>query len=360
MFSRGNDVVFKRKMRAGKSRAFFFYGKLFVYMGKLLFILFFVLFGTSFAYAVESPLKNAGFVPSNIWYSKDVFFAGDKVRIYTVIFNGSTQDLTGIVEFLDNGSPIGKTNFSLSSGGRVQDVWIDWIASQGAHVVTARLMNVIADGKNGKQQVLLDNTEAGKSDRIVDLDTDGDGIGNADDPDDDNYGIPDVEELRNGTDPLKKDTNGNGISDGKELEIAAKKKVEAERLLASSTESTGSILGIINKVQDAIPEPVKVSASAGANVLERFRVGEGYQVRLAKEEKAREIDAIKVRMGTVSSDSKVLGTTANVAEKPFAYVSLGLLTALQYFFDWQVLFYGITLYLVYRVIRWGIGRWRDR
>ncbi|HAS84897.1 MAG TPA: hypothetical protein DCS23_02385 [Candidatus Yonathbacteria bacterium] len=321
-------------------------------MYKVLIIFLLSIGGATLAYSAEPPIKNAGFVPANIWYSKDPFFAGEKIRIYTIIFNGSSYDLEGAVEFLDNGVLIGKSNFALSSGGRVRDVWVDWKATEGKHTMTARITGTIASIAGGaKRAIVLDNTETGKSERDIDLDTDGDDVGNKDDLDDDNDGVPDVDELRNGTDPIKKDTDGDGLSDGKELEIAENKKAEAEKLITTSVESTGSILGTIKKVEENIPDPLKEGATAGANALERFRVGEGYQVRLAKEEKAREIDSMA---------SRAPGAVSNTAEKPFAYVMLGILTMLQYFLEWQILFYGVILYVLYRLIRWVAGRIWDR
>lgn len=50
------------------------------------------------------------------------------------------------------------------------------------------------------------------------IDTDNDGIGNNADPDDDNDGIQDNDEINSGTDPLNSDTDGDGLIDGKELE----------------------------------------------------------------------------------------------------------------------------------------------
>lgn len=51
------------------------------------------------------------------------------------------------------------------------------------------------------------------------LDTDGDGIPNSVDPDDDNDGLSDTEEAGYGTDPLKKDTDGDGLTDSDELDV---------------------------------------------------------------------------------------------------------------------------------------------
>ena len=51
---------------------------------------------------------------------------------------------------------------------------------------------------------------------FVDRDSDGDGIPNLTDPDDDNDGVTDVQELTDGTDSLKADTDGDGVNDGTE------------------------------------------------------------------------------------------------------------------------------------------------
>lgn len=331
-------------------------------MKNLIFVLLFILCGASVAYASDLPLKNAGFVPANIWYSKDPFFAGEKIRIYTIIFNGSSYDLEGVVEFLDNGAVIGKTSFSISSGGRVRDVWVDWTAKEGSHAITARIVNAsISASGVAKKSIVLDNAVTGKSERVIDLDTDGDGVGNASDLDDDGDGVSDVDELQNATDPLKKDTDGDGISDAKEIELAAAKKAEIEKLLATSTKPTGSILGTLQNVEERIPAPVKEGAAASVNAIERFRLSEGYQARLAKEDQAREIKEMGFQKSdSASGEEKVLGVSVSSAEKPFAYVKLWVLTVVQYFFEWQIIFYGVILYIMYRLVRWLSRRvWSD-
>ncbi len=331
-------------------------------------ILFLVLsFSVPVLYAEETPLKNAGFVQGNIWYSKTPFFAGDKIRIYTIIFNGSTEDLTGSVEFLDNGVPIGKSSFAISGGGRVRDVWVDWTAKDGKHTITARIIEVSVTEAGGKKRlVVLENIETGKSELQVDFDTDADGISNTDDLDDDNDGVSDIDEIKNSTDPLKKDTDGNGITDDKELLLTAKKNSTA-----TSTGALGIIEGAMKTANDSIPDGLRSSVASSTNAIERFRIGEGYQFRLAKETKMKEIALIKERskafeasVAVGSSTAKkyegIVGTFSDGAEKPFAYVALATLAFLQYLFEWKIVFYGVVLYILYRIFRWLIRKIRNR
>ena len=283
-----------------------------------------LLFFSAFAspiFAADLAINNAGFVPSNIWYSKDPFYAGEKIRIYTIIFNGSIYDLTGGVEFLDNGTPIGKTTFALANGGRVRDLWVDWKATAGRHIITAHLVNVIADGPNGKQAVTLPNSETGKSDRMVDLD------------------------------PLAK---------------AAEMKLQEAKAAEMKKQALGKVDDAVQSVNNNIPAPLKEGISLGTNALEAVRLSEAYSLRVAKENKEQEIDVIKAREQATLAEGKpktVISATdamLNTAEKPFAYVLLAVLTLGQYVFEWQVIFYGIILYVFYRIIRWLVRKIRNK
>lgn len=314
-----------------------------------------------------SAVDNAGFLPENIWYSKDPFFSGDKIRIYTVVFNGSPYDIMGNVEFYDNGLAVGKAPFSLSNTGRVQDLWVDWTAGEGNHVITARIIDSTARNAGGtRYTAVLENTETGKSTRVIDIDTDGDGVGNTVDADDDNDGVPDTEELKNGTNPLKKDTDGNGVSDAKELELRALETKKDALKAASSTGVLGAALDTLKTVDDSIPEPVKAGATTGVNSLEGFRVSEGYGFQLQKEAHVKELASVKAREAEFEKNpnkkelQSATDTMLGTAEKPFTYLLIAIYALLQYLFQWQVLFYGLALYILYRLVSWGVRLVRNR
>jgi gliding motility-associated-like protein len=70
---------------------------------------------------------------------------------------------------------------------------------------------------------------------FVDRDSDGDGIPNLTDPDDDNDGVTDTQELTDGTDPLKADTDGDGVNDGTEKTGATDPTDSCAFILTSQT-----------------------------------------------------------------------------------------------------------------------------
>ncbi len=134
---------------------------------KIIPVLLFLL--ASVTFASETVLSNTGFIKSGLWYSKDPFFDGDNIRIYTIVFNGSEYDLKGEVFFEDNGKVICKGSFA-STVGRTQEIWCDWKATKGEHKITARIVNPkISPIGEALRSVILDNYISGVSERVVDI-----------------------------------------------------------------------------------------------------------------------------------------------------------------------------------------------
>jgi hypothetical protein len=151
-------------------------------------------------------VASIGFIQGNIWYSKDPFFDGDSVRIYSGVFNNTPGDIVGSVSFFDNGSLLHVADFSVTGGGHLREVWADWQASAGKHTITAQITKaVISRAGKPDEPAEIGTGGSGVSERDVDVDTDHDGIGNAQDADDDNDGVSDADEITRGTDPLRAD-----------------------------------------------------------------------------------------------------------------------------------------------------------
>ena len=147
--------------------------------------------------------NNTGFLSGNIWYSKDPFFAGEKIRIYTAVFNSSQHDIKGNATFYVNGVAIDSVPFSVEKAGNIQRIWIDWTPGEGSYSIVAKIIEARNVLPNGSEELITtSNFETKESQAVVDLDTDKDGVGNTVDDDIDGDGFSNSQELSVGTDPL--------------------------------------------------------------------------------------------------------------------------------------------------------------
>lgn len=148
--------------------------------------------------------SNIGIV-TGIWFSEDVFFSGDPIRIYTAVQNNSGEDIEGDVEFFDNDISIGKKDFT-APNSRVVEVWLDTTVTKGQHDYSVTFTEAQIN-KSGEVPKTITPRSIKSSDTIiVDNDSDGDNIGDTEDLDDDNDGFSDIEEITKGSDPLDKNS----------------------------------------------------------------------------------------------------------------------------------------------------------
>ncbi len=217
------------------------------------------LFGVFVIPGHAQTAKRFGFIEGNIWYSKDPFFDGDKIRIYSGVVNSTGQDITGSVEFYDGTTLIGKVDFSAVGNGTLQQVWTDWTATKGTHKITAKIIQAnIAKVGGGTEPVTLTSNSSGEDNRFVDLDTDNDSIGNLNDTDDDGDGLTDAQEIANHTDPLKKDTDGDGIAD----------KEDERPLVADVQTPTSTISNLLQSAGPTVSQVASTTAAVATNVVQ--------------------------------------------------------------------------------------------
>ena len=119
------------------------------------------------AATVAFAAGSAGFVQGNIWYSKDSFFAGETVRIYSGVFNSGSDAITGTVTFFNNDVAIGTGTFS-AAAGQVGVASVAWKASEGDHVLSAKITNAFISGTTN-QPAVITTAESGKSERVIAL-----------------------------------------------------------------------------------------------------------------------------------------------------------------------------------------------
>ncbi len=244
----------------------------------------------------------AGFSTDRIWFSRELFFADDKVAISTVVIDNGENEFTGDVAFMDGAFGLGTATIQVLPGdARIASV--DWVPKEGSHLIYAVLyprQDAKATGtlafKGAKTETLVRN---------VDLDTDHDGIGNKEDLDDDNDGVTDLAELARGTDPLNPDTDGDGINDKDDPHPLEKATTTTEILLGSAVlASTTAHTSVLPALLDMTPNflhPVLAST-----------VGNSEDLRLEQADKTDEYVLDTLRRLAYEQQKRVGSTTPNL------------------------------------------------
>lgn len=173
---------------------------------------------------------NAGFV-QGMWYSDDTPLAEVVMRVYVAIRNNTNGDLSGTVTFYDNGKKVSAQSVT-ALDGRIIESWTDWKPTSGEHTLKAELTRATLSVVGSSTESVTVAVAAAQDTIFVDIDTDGDTIGNTNDTDDDNDGISDETETARGTDPLTSQTPK------KETTNSSSDNQSESKTTAQSTENT--------------------------------------------------------------------------------------------------------------------------
>jgi LPXTG-motif cell wall-anchored protein len=144
---------------------------------------------------------------ADLTFSKDKIFDGDSVRIYARVLNSGDMDVTGSVVFTLNGKQLGAAQPVSLKVNTYDDVFVDWQVTAGNYDITAKILNTLPVDE------IAENNQTEKKDFFIDKDTDNDDIGDSIDDDIDNDGLTNKQETTFGTDPVKADTDGDGVND---------------------------------------------------------------------------------------------------------------------------------------------------
>lgn len=256
--------------------------------------------------------NNVGFIPSNIWYSKDPFQEGDKIKIYTLVYNPDNRELSGTVIFFDNTVFLGKKDFKTSAKS-VKDISIDWTATFGEHVIFAKIENArFLISKDKYEDVYLAENKTEESKRKVSkkIITD----------------LPDS--------ILNSIANSTPVSDVQEL------------------------------IKNNTPVFVTKILDNTINSLENIRTNADTSLENKKEAVKKEIDILNKTNSNPSDDSfeeetkvKFIKEKLNNAQninniiKPFKYIELFFLTIFLFIFKYKILFYSLLVIIVFLILR---------
>lgn len=165
------------------------------------------------SFAQSSNLDCSG---NEIWFSDTTPIQGQRIRMFAVLQNDSGYELHGTGEFLVNGEVVAEPEYYTITNHCIS-FWADWNVIPGEHQMTARAIDPNRVGIGQAETSLVGFEQSVTTSLVVELDNDGDGISNPNDPDDDNDGLLDTAEGSRGTDPLNHDTDRDGVNDGDEV-----------------------------------------------------------------------------------------------------------------------------------------------
>ncbi len=250
------------------------------------------------AYEVAAETSNVGFVPSNIWYSQDPFEEGDKVKIYTVLFNSDDRELSGTVFFFDKDVLLGKKDFRVAAKS-IKDIYIDWTATVGTHTIYGKIQNAKFTNSNGTfEEVNLSGSETDKSARTV----------------------------------RKKIVPATGASSS---------EPQAKSTTPTSIENIENF--VVEKTPDFIAKPL-VSA---ANATESWRTNWEENSENKKQDLKTEISELKEAKEDPKNNDK-----PSPLVSPFKYIELFFVTLASVIFHSAILFYGILALIAFFLIRY--------
>jgi hypothetical protein len=312
---------------------------------------FFVMIIPAPLFAASLP---AGVPKDGLWFSKDPFFVGETITVFTVVYNSTSYRLSGTMELRDGTTTVSKKDFIVDTLGASQIVSFPWVVTAGNHLFTVVITQneLRKEGGTLSTDSLIETKTTGAK-RFADLDTDHDDIGNIVDTDDDGDGLTDLEEKTLKTDPLNTDTDGDGILDGKDVHPLTKDKADIATTSPSLTTPRKSdpVSFVEEKIKTTLPEPIVSKAVPILGSIEDFRT------RQAGDADARvhkSIATIKGSTGEKDTGWAVLGDGVqhgDVAKSPFAYVKLFFTLVWHFVTSSVYVFYILILLLIFKIVR---------
>lgn len=265
----------------------------------LILLLIFFLLPTAKIFAQTTT--NAGFVPSNIWYSKDPFQEGDKIKIYTLIFNPDTRKFSGTINFYDNDTLLGTKSFTVT-GTSTEDIFINWTVTAGNHEIYGQIENAKFLTSNGTYiDASLAQNETSKSIRTV-------------------------------ASKIVAQNISNGINsvDG-----------------AFNT-AVNSIQNIGDNAKTVVPTTVSQTIANTTNIVDGLRNNIDTTLGNTQKQIQNKINALNNTKNSSISDNN----NSDILQKPFYFTELFFIIILSFIFKYKILFYGILIIFFILILRY--------
>jgi hypothetical protein len=237
----------------------------------------------------------AGFIPGQIWYSKDSLEEGDSVKVYTALWNGSENPIFTKVIFYDKEIVLGTREVTVPSMA-TKDVSISWQVTAGDHNIHAKIISSTISKSGKEESVVLTRSATGEDHQYVSVKL---------------------------------------------------KKADGETATGSDIVNS-QITNIIDKV---VPESLSKNVSSGLDSIDSFRLEKSKIIEDSKKVTEDKIEILKSKTDNVEKSKKIDLNSLDVLKKPLFYVELFLLKILAFIFSNKWIFYGIIVFLLFLILR---------
>ncbi|MFA6355394.1 MAG: hypothetical protein WCW65_03145 [Candidatus Paceibacterota bacterium] len=275
---------------------------------KKLFLSILIIFSViSISSAYAETFTNSGFIPGQVWYSKDKLVEGETVNIHTAVWNGEKSSLSIKVEFYDKNVILGSRDIIINSL-ELKDVSISWKVTAGDHIISAKITSSLATISNKKEKVILGRIETSNDKQFV--------------------------------------------------------SVEIKNNLGESVTETDLLKNQIGKttaeISSFVPESISIPIGEGLSTVESFRSKTLVKVEAAKALTKDEIGKVLGVSSIESPNNEKIKSTGDSIKKPIAYIKLFFLSVLSFIFGSSLVFYIVGAFVVFIVVRWIYNKIRNR
>jgi len=254
---------------------------------------FFIVLIAGFLLPLIYTFANTGFIPGQIWYSKDNLSEGETVFIHTVVWNGGKENLQAKVEFYDKNVILGSRDVTVQPN-QLKEVNISWKVTSGDHTISAKIISSSITSNGKKEIIILENNKTEENKVFVPV-------------------------------SISK-VNGEPAT--------------SSDVIKNELDKAGS------KIGDVIPESVSTPVSDIVDKVDSFRDDTSVKIIESKEKAKEEIKALDIDINTDSAKEAVSAT-----DKPITYIKLFLLTILGFIFTNKIVFYGLIIIAVFFILR---------
>jgi hypothetical protein len=253
----------------------------------------------NFVYA--EVLNNSGFIPGQIWYSKEALVEGETINIHTAVWNSEKETLSAKVEFYDKNVILGSRDIVLSSS-ELKDVYIPWKITSGDHLISAKIISSQATVSGKKEKVILSRNTTSNDKQFVSV--------------------------------VTKNSQGESVSN-------------TDVISNQISKTSSDLVGIL-------PDNIETTVTSGIGVIDDFRDKTSSNIDQIKYNTKKEINLIdaKIKEKTVAQTLDEKSNLEDATKKPIAYIKLFLFTTLSFIFGSKIIFYGLLLLVLFYIFRW--------